>query len=467
MLDTSVSDDSISAILEDIFTREPDNPSVLTTHGFGIRVSVRNGQLEIKDGVADYERIRKFPKVDRTLQRIIVTNTSGYISLDAFQWCAEHGISIAIMNPNAELVSSYTAEPECNPSVLRNQVYAAGTGKELAIIREIETRKLSGQSRNALTLFNDLATAAKINRYIDQLSDHESIQDIRDLIEAMAARDYFAAWSGRVCLEWDRKSFPRVPANWLGSFQSRSTLTSRGRHRQNASDPVNAMLNYAYTLGYHESRIACIACGLNPAIGYLHYRDGRDSLALDLLEVLRPVIDAYVIDLIRSREWSHRLFAEPYGFVPGTCRLVAPLTHTIAEASYAWREPAVDMAKTVLSILTGSDGRRGDHMSNVLREKLEFTSVAVTAEDVLADKQWASIAPLVPDTRVRRDGRPPIPDRTVIAAMVHLERHGKPYAYVPKSFGIGPKGMQDRRTKWKRSGHWDDIQAKIRELAAN
>jgi CRISPR-associated protein Cas1 len=74
-----------------------------------------------------------------------------------------------------------------------------------------------------------------------------------------------------------------------------------GRNRRPPRDPVNAALSLAYTLGTFEAAREAWAAGLDPAIGFLHApAPGRDSLACDLVEPLRPVLDRLV--------W--RLFAE-------------------------------------------------------------------------------------------------------------------------------------------------------------
>lgn len=74
-----------------------------------------------------------------------------------------------------------------------------------------------------------------------------------------------------------------------------------GRNRRPPRDPVNAVLSLAYTLGTFEAAREAWAAGLDPAIGFLHApAPGRDSLACDLVEPLRPALDRLV--------W--RLFAE-------------------------------------------------------------------------------------------------------------------------------------------------------------
>ena len=56
-------------------------------------------------------------------------------------------------------------------------------------------------------------------------------------------------------------------------------------------DNLNAPLSSIYTLLTHDMTAALETVGLDPAVGYLHVeRPGRPSLALDLVEELRPVI---------------------------------------------------------------------------------------------------------------------------------------------------------------------------------
>lgn len=455
--------DSWLDVLAGIYDR-PQDEQVMVTHGNGVKMRVRDDRLVISDGTGRYQRERQIGKVDRELQRIIITGQTGYVTLEALRWCAEHGISVVTLDLNSDLISHYAPDTTIhNPDVVRHQVHATGTVKELEIVREIESRKLTGQADNCLKLFGNTRMAEMIASYRDRVSAAETVKHMLEL-EGWAARDYFSAWTDSVAVNWDAPSVARVPVNWLG-YQSRGTLTNKSKDRRNASDPVNALLNYAYTLGYAECRIACVAYGLDPRLGYLHAdKTGRDSLALDVLETIRPAIDAYIVSLIRSRVFSYQHFTEPYGFPPGTCRMVAPLTHEIAEASYAWHKPAGETVKTIVSILTGHGGRRGDAIHNVMREKLAFTSAVVTADEILPDKLWAEFDSLIPPWPGQVSRRPPISDRTLVAAMLYMTRERRPWAHVPRSLGVSFRTMNDRRRMWQRSGHWDEIERKIREL---
>jgi CRISPR-associated protein Cas1 len=224
----------------------------------------------------------------------------------------------------------------------------------LEIAKEINVRKLDGQARNLESLFSDYDSSAKVWKYAKSMDGAKSHAALMGL-EGKAAQVYFAPWVTHVTPRFDDRSMQRIPVNWLAFAGRNSPIRKGGGHRV-ATDPVTAMLNYGYALGYAESRTACIATGLDPRIGMLHHGKSvnnakRDSLALDILETLRPVIDAYVVGLVRSRVFSYRDFCEPYGYDPGTCRIVAPLTHEIAEASYAWSDVALETARLIVGML--------------------------------------------------------------------------------------------------------------------
>ncbi len=78
----------------------------------------------------------------------------------------------------------------------------------------------------------------------------------------------------------------------------------KGRSRRPPLDPINAVLSFLYTLLTHDCRSACEAVGLDPAVGFLlRDRPGRPSLALDLMEELRPVlVDRLALSLVNRHQ---------------------------------------------------------------------------------------------------------------------------------------------------------------------
>ncbi len=70
----------------------------------------------------------------------------------------------------------------------------------------------------------------------------------------------------------------------------------QGRVRRPPRDPVNVLLSLGYTILLQKAQSAVQAVGLDPYAGFLHTASyGRPSLALDLMEEFRPVVDGMVL----------------------------------------------------------------------------------------------------------------------------------------------------------------------------
>ena len=110
-------------------------------------------------------------------------------------------------------------------------------------------------------------------------------------IEGMAAKHYFSVF------------------NELILFQ-KNAFRVVGRNRRPSLDPVNAMLSFAYGLLRIDLENALETVGLDPYVGFYHTdRPGRASLALDMMEELRPYIgDRFVLTLINRKQIQEKHF---------------------------------------------------------------------------------------------------------------------------------------------------------------
>ena len=77
----------------------------------------------------------------------------------------------------------------------------------------------------------------------------------------------------------------------------------RERSRRPPLDPFNALLSFAYSLLALDCAAALESVGLDAYVGFLHRdRPGRTSLALDLMEELRPCMaDRFALTLVNNR----------------------------------------------------------------------------------------------------------------------------------------------------------------------
>jgi len=76
------------------------------------------------------------------------------------------------------------------------------------------------------------------------------------------------------------------------------------RNRRPATDPVNAMLSFAYAMLVRELTATLSAVGFDPYRGFYHQpRYGRPALALDIMEPFRPILaDSAVITAVNNGE---------------------------------------------------------------------------------------------------------------------------------------------------------------------
>lgn len=87
------------------------------------------------------------------------------------------------------------------------------------------------------------------------------------------------------------------------------SLEFTGRNRRPPRDPVNAVLSLCYTMLHYEAVGSIETVGLDPTIGFLHqFEYGRESLACDLVEIHRPMVDQFVWGLFRERNFTDRDF---------------------------------------------------------------------------------------------------------------------------------------------------------------
>jgi hypothetical protein len=114
-------------------------------------------------------------------------------------------------------------------------------------------------------------------------------------------------------------------------------------------NPLNALLNYLYAILEAEARLAISELGLDPGIGMLHNDTRtRDSLACDLMEPVRPQVDAFVLDWLRRTLLQRKWFFEERN---GNCRLTGEFAVQLSETSKLWKQALGPFAEWMLRTL--------------------------------------------------------------------------------------------------------------------
>jgi CRISPR-associated endonuclease Cas1 len=324
---------------------------VCIADGFGIRVFVRRRHLVVEDGIGRHRRTRVFARATAGIKRLVVHGHEGFISLEAIRWLADLGIAFIQIDRDGRLVASFAPLGNDDPRLRRAQALAFDEPPSFRIAKELLRCKLLGQA----ALVKKLGPVSKVERSLEAAArgvSQASTLEVLRLHEAKAAAAYWSAWE-RVPVRFVRTDLRKLPQHWLSFGRRGSPMSSSPRL---AASPANALLNYLYALLEAEARFACLAVGLDPGLGVLHAdQRARDSLALDLMEAVRPAVDTYVLALLSSHTFRARDFHETR---QGVCRILPPLSHALAETAPSWARVIAPFAEMIAKLLGGGSASR-------------------------------------------------------------------------------------------------------------
>lgn len=212
--------------------------------------------------------------------------------------CAERGVCISMLSRSGRFLARVEGPISGNVLLRRAQYHTTDDAVDTAaIVSNLVTGKILNQRTVVRRALRDHGAsmsesvharlAACVRRLTDaaRRSSHADSSDTLRGIEGEAARVYYDVFGDLIRVDTESFSFS-------------------GRSRRPPLDPVNALLSFLYTLLVHDCRSALETVGLDPAVGFLHReRPGRPSLALDLMEELRPVLaDRIALSLINRRQ---------------------------------------------------------------------------------------------------------------------------------------------------------------------
>lgn len=211
--------------------------------------------------------------------------------------CVKRNISLAFSTPNGRFLARCAGASGGNVLLRRAQYRMADDERASCAVA---SRMVFGKIYNARwsvgrTLRDHalrvnstrLQTACeRLKSALEQTERAETLDTLRG-IEGDAAAEYFGVLDEMIL--GDKENF-----------------FFRGRNRRPALDNVNAMLSFAYSLLSNDCAGALESVGLDSFVGFMHRdRPGRRSMALDLMEELRPCFaDRFVLTCVNNRAVS-------------------------------------------------------------------------------------------------------------------------------------------------------------------
>jgi CRISPR-associated protein Cas1 len=244
-------------------------------------------------------------KVDNEVKfRVPIHNLEGIVcfgfagaSPKLMYLCCERGVALSFLAEYGKFMGRVTGNISGNVLLRRTQ-YRWSDDAEISV--RLSRRFIAAKIINSRAVLHrgirdhagivDEAKLVSAMRYLGKMPERLERAENGDAIrgvEGEAAQLYFSNFNQLVLSQ--KKEFEML-----------------GRNRRPPTDRMNALLSFLYTLLTHEVVAALESVGLDPQVGFLHKdRPGRPSLALDLMEELRPhFADRLAITLINRKQIS-------------------------------------------------------------------------------------------------------------------------------------------------------------------
>lgn len=238
------------------------------------------------------------------IQQVMCFGYSG-ASTGAMRLCAESNVLLSFMNPNGRFLASVSGETKGNVLLRRAQYRRADDG---AASLEISCNMIKGK------LINSRAVLRKgLSNHPDRVDAKIVGGAIERLTESISAIDGATSAAELRGIEGDAAKVYFESIDEL-ILRNKSAFFMHGRTRRPPRDRFNSLLSFTYSMLTNDVRSSLESVGLDPYVGFFHTdRPGRVSLALDLMEEMRPLADRVALRLVNLGMLSPNDFIEEGG----------------------------------------------------------------------------------------------------------------------------------------------------------
>ena len=274
----------------------------LLIHGFGTSLYVEKRKLTIYNKLEN-KREEFYPhKID--YDGIIIDGHTGNITFEAMRWLMKHNINLTLLNWNGQILANILPEqPKSGKLRIKQYEKYLNSETRFGVASDIVHVKIK-QSLNLLeelAKYHDVDEIIKIKRLLNRdriLQIHRNLetQDISKSIRQLMT------YEGQVA-----ESYLKIMVEIFNKLNPEFYFTGRkdkaNSRNYNASDEINALLNYGYAILESEIRKTINSVGLDYSIGFLHeINQSHTPLVYDLQELFRWLIDLSVIELLEERK---------------------------------------------------------------------------------------------------------------------------------------------------------------------
>jgi CRISPR-associated protein Cas1 len=294
----------------------------LLLNGHGINMHVDGAKLFIKDGRFTTKEEPKqycFTPQRIDVDNIVIYGRSGDLSLEAIRWLIKHGIPITIMNWDGKILTTMLP-PESVQVKTKFAQYHAFEDKKARL--QIARQFIEGKFERTHLVLDYLH-----QRYPDVETDFSSVS--AKLTKVTNIRELMGVEGVVAVFYWEQIQ-KVIPAK----LEFTSRCVGRTNRPIGAADVVNCMLNYGYSLLEAECLRAINSVGLDAHVGFLHeMQAGKNSLAYDVQELFRFIVDLAVISLIEADRMEKKDFIRTENY---TLRLRSAGARKVTDEINGW-----------------------------------------------------------------------------------------------------------------------------------
>jgi len=267
--------------------------------GFGISIKVENGKLLIIGGKDRITREQQVIEItdNANFDKILIEGNSGWISFSALEWLSYLGINVVMVDTKGRLYGNLNQIKGDTESTIRQQQYDCFRAeKQLEYLRKwIVTERITSQIilLREQVMHNKLSpshneviekTITVLEKNLESARIAKRIQKLRGIEGGISTRFY--------------SIFPLFLSQELG-FETRKNR-STGLHKD-ATDVINALLNYGFSILQAEIGKQLNAIGLDCNVGFYHKNYPTTvPLVYDMMETSRHLVERAVLEIANS-----------------------------------------------------------------------------------------------------------------------------------------------------------------------
>ncbi len=222
------------------------------------------------------------------------------------RWLSKHNINLTLLNWNGQLLANVMPE-QPKSGKLRVKQYQKYLDFEARF--EIALKIVQTKVEHSMNLLEELSrfyksvdiirirkTAEKEDLFLLNIMKNSESQDISKSIKQLMT------YEGRIAKIY-HENLTAIFNKLNSEFHFTGRKNKTNSRNYNASDEVNALLNYGYAILESEIRKSINSVGLDYSIGFLHeINQSRTPLVYDIQELFRWLIDVSIIQLLEEKK---------------------------------------------------------------------------------------------------------------------------------------------------------------------